>query len=224
MAALAAAGTGGVVLWERFESALQQAASATPDVSQMIRVGHLANDCVHTALVHGGDSITLTRQLHGKSVDSITALVSASKQLRSEGEAVAWCWETQKYEPAREVEAVSFAARNARLEEEAQAAAARDWQLKKAAMSKRERKKAEERERKELEARVLAAAAAADAEAAAAKAAREAEDIRSADPAVKKGVAYRQRLYDDVQAAVCAMCDSFISQAVNVEEERAQNV
>ena len=207
-------------LWERFEMVLQHAASATPDVSCVLRSRHVAAVCAEAALFRGAAAVARSRQLYAKSIRGVTGPVSASGQNTLNGKPVAWCWETERYEPAGEMEAIGAAARSKRLEAEHKAAAAKEWELKKAGMSKRDRKKAEKEEEKAAAAEAVAQEAAAVAAEEAARVAKEAEERRLADPAVQKEMAYRKDVHAAVQSAVEAMLDSYVEQAFAMEQER----
>lgn len=220
-ATIAAADVHAQTLWERFDHVLQQAASSTPDVSCALRSRHVAAVSAEAALFRGATAVVRSRQLYSKRGRLITP-VSSSEKLRRDGEKVAWCWETEQYERANEMHAVGKAARTKRIEAEEKVAAAREWEMRKAGMSKRERKKAEEQERKDAEAAAVAQATITAAAEEAAKAAQVAEEARAADRGVQKERAYQADVYNAVLATVDRLLDNYVEEVVEMKQNEAE--
>ena len=179
-------------------------------MAKALRLRQAAASSLQAALFEAADAVEWTRAVYGKPLNGVTAPEeSAGAPMRRAGEQVSWCWETSRYEAAAEAAAIGEAASVARKEREQAAADVAAWEAKKAAMSKRERKKAEEKERKEAEAAAAAMEAAAAAAAAAAAEAEAAEAARLARPEVRQEMAYAAELNQCVRVVVEQCVEAF---------------
>jgi hypothetical protein len=209
-----------VALVARFEAALHKASLATPDVSRALRLRQAASSSVQSCLYAGADAAEWTRTVFGKPAGGLMAPEAAEgAPLTRGGQPLAWCWETETYELASEVESVGRDAYERRKAAEAKRVEEDAWAAKKAAMSKRDLKKALQKEEKEREANAAAVAEAEAAAAAAPAAADKAEAERLALPDVQKEIAYAKQLEGAMRAAVEDCVDSFLDRAMGLEAE-----
>ena len=207
-------------LWERFEAALQKAASTTRDVSKGLRLKHIGASCAQACMMKGADVMTRTRQLYSKSVEGVTSSSgSGGGAIGMGGVPMAWCWETGKYEKADEAEAVGEAAAKAKAEAKAKAAEAAAYAEWYKTASKRDKKKADKKAAEEAVVKAAEDEKKAEEDAKAAAIAAAEEEKRLADPVVQKEMAYEKEVFDGVKASVIAMLESFVSQAVAAETE-----